>query len=224
MVRHMSDGGPGKQQYMVNIYESKDTPEALVFTFVPKGLPGTHGTDERPQRVPQYIVLVQGNDGTMAFDWSRTPDDPGTARAELEHEARQRVKSRTRWIGMVTDLVVVVEQWGQELGWATRRIEKRLDDSQIGKHQVPALLMQEGTCRVMLEPVGRSAPGVEGVVDLYRLPAYDDIATLYYYGERWNLHYLFPGSSAASVREAAGVPLSKEALQRVLEELTQHAA
>ena len=158
MVRHMSDGGPGKQQYMVNIYESKDTPEALVFTFVPKGLPGTHGTDERPQRVPQYIVLVQGNDGTMAFDWSRTPDDPGTARAELEHEARQRVKSRTRWIGMVTDLVVVVEQWGQELGWATRRIEKRLDDSQIGKHQVPALLMQEGTCRVMLEPVGRSAP------------------------------------------------------------------
>jgi hypothetical protein len=42
---------------------------------------------------------------------------------------------------------------------------------------------------------------------------------------RWNLHYLFPlGSALSRPREAVGVPLAKEALQRVLEDLKQHAA
>ena len=85
--------------------------------------------------------------------------------------------------------------------------------------------MQEGTCRALLEPVGRSAPGAEGVVDLYLMPAYDDIASLYFYDNQWNLHYPFPGTPPlATAREAAGVPLSKETLQKVLEEMKQHAA
>jgi hypothetical protein len=122
-------------------------------------------------------------------------------------------------------LVTQVEQWGQELGWATRRIEKWLDDAQIGRHQVPALLLQEGTCRLLLEPIGRSAPGAQGVVDLYRMPAYDDIASLYFYEDRWNLHYLWPsGPSVATVREAPRVVLSKESLQGILEEMKRHAA
>jgi hypothetical protein len=84
--------------------------------------------------------------------------------------------------------------------------------------------MQEDTCRILLEPVGRSAPGAEGVVDLYLMPAYDDIASLYYYEDRWNLHYAFTGSGAvAAVREAEALPLSKDALRRVLEEMRQHA-
>jgi hypothetical protein len=77
----------------------------------------------------------------------------------------------------------------------------------------------------LLEPVGRSAPGTEGVVDLYLMPAYDDIATLYYYGNQWNLHYVFPNTKpVATVREADAVPLSKEALAKVLAEMRQHAA
>jgi hypothetical protein len=221
----MSDERAGKQAYMVSIYEPKDTPEGLVFTFVPKGLQKVRGAGEPPEKVPQYIVLVRGSDHNIAFDWSRTPDDPGAAKPELEREAQRRVHARTAWVGLVSDLVASVEQWGQELGWATRRIEKRLEDSQIGKHPVPALLMQEGTCRVLLEPVGRSAPGAEGVVDLYLMPAYDDLASLYFYGNRWNLHYPFPGGPAvATVREAAGAPLSKETLQRFLEEMKKNAA
>jgi hypothetical protein len=169
-------------------------------------------------------VLVRGGGEDVTFDWSGSPDDPGAVKPELEREARKRVNARSAWVNLVSDLVRRVEQWDQELGWATRRIEKRLDDSQIGKHRVPALLMQEGACRVLLEPVGRSAPGAEGVVDLYRMPAYDDIASLYYDGSRWNLHYLFPGSpAAATVREAPGVPLSKEVLQTVLEEMKKDA-
>ena len=76
----------------------------------------------------------------------------------------------------------------------TRRIEKRLDDSGVGTHKVPALLLQEDTVRVLLEPVSRRAPGAEGVVDLYLMPAFDDIATLYFYDGGWQLHYMFPAS------------------------------
>jgi hypothetical protein len=223
--KQMIDVKPDGQSYKVGIYEPNDVPEGLVFTFIPNGLRQAHGAGELPRRATQYMVLVKGSGDAITFDWSRSPEDPGAARPELEREARERVNVRAAWLRLVSDLVAQVEQWGQELGWATRRIEKRLEDSQIGKHPVPALLLQEGTCRVLLEPVGRSAPGADGVVDLYRMPAYDDIASLYFYGNRWNLHALsLGGPVSATARQAAGVPLSKESLQRVLEELKQHAA
>jgi hypothetical protein len=214
-----------KQPYMVSVYEPKDAPDLLVFTFVPKGLQEVRGAGEAPKRVPQYIVLARSTGENTTFDWSRSADDPGAAKSELEREVQQRISARTAWVELVAHLVADVEQWAQELGWATRRIEKRLDDSQIGKHLVSALLMQDGTCRILLEPVGRSAPGAEGVVDLYLMPAYDDIASLYFYDNRWNLHYLFSRDPArATVRETMGVPLSKETLQRVLEEMKTNAA
>jgi hypothetical protein len=63
------------------------------------------------------------------------------------------------------------------------------------------------------------------VVDLYLMPAYDDIASVYYYGSQWNLHYLFPGTKpAATVRAAEARPLSKESLGEVLALMRQHAA
>ena len=106
-----------------------------------------------------------------------------------------------------------------------RRIEKKMEDSQLGTYKAPALLLQKETVRVLLEPIAHSAPGVEGIVDLYLMPAYDDIASLYYYDGRWNLHYIFPGTaSVANRRETPATPLSKETLREVLEEMKQHAA
>lgn len=147
------------------------------------------------------------------------------ANGEIEQEATERTQARTAWLERVNALVVQVEAWAKELNWSTRRVEKTLDDSYIGDHRVPALMMQEDTCRILLEPVGRSAPGAEGVVDLYLLPAYDDIATLYFYDRRWNLHYAFPNARpVASVREAEAMPLTKESFEKVLAEMRQGAA
>jgi hypothetical protein len=220
----MSETMMAQPTFQVGISESSDAPDSLVFTFAPRDAKQDSGPGDFPRRMPQYVVLVQGSGSDIAFDWSRTPDDPGDARSRMEHEATERINARVEWIGLVSELVEQVEKWGRELGWATRRIDKRLEDSRIGKHQVPALLMQEDTCRVLLEPIGRSAPGVDGVVDLYLMPAYDDIASLYYYQGRWNLHYDFLGHQpAASLREADALPLSKEALEKVLLELKGHA-
>ena len=168
----MSEQTAQKQRYMVSAYELEEASGALIFTFVPKGLPQERGLGGTPKRVPQFIVAVRQAAGELTFDWSGSPDDPGAAREEIQAEITARMKDREIWIDRVTSLVGQVEQWAGEMGWSTRRVEKRLDDARIGKHRVPALLMQQDTCRVLLEPVGRSTPGAEGVVDLYLMPAY----------------------------------------------------
>ncbi len=128
------------------------------------------------------------------------------------------------WLTRVTTLVQDLENWAGKLGWSTRRIDKELDDAQIGKHNVPALLIQDGPVRVFVEPIARSAPGAEGVVDLYLMPAYDDIASLYFVDGKWQVHYMHPESrTVATIRDAESKPLSKETFQQVLEAMSANA-
>jgi len=135
------------------------------------------------------------------------------------------VKKRDEWIDRLDALVEDIARWVGELGWTPRRIEKRMEESQIGKYKAPALVMQEGTTRVLLEPVARFATGADGVVDLYLMPAYDDIASLYLYDGKWHLHYMFPGSPPVpNTRAAEAKELTKETLQQVLKEMKQNAA
>jgi hypothetical protein len=213
-------------QYMVSIYQPEESGGPLIFSFVPKVHGRERGSNGAPGRVPQYIVGVDTEPGAPDLDWSRSPDRPDdSAREQIEAEVAARMSDRASWIGRVNSLVHEVERWAAEMGWSTRRVEKKLDDVRIGKHRVPALLMQQDTFRVLLEPVGRSTPGAEGVVDLYLMPAYDDIASLYFYEDRWNLHYIFPGTTGvATVREARAMPLSKESLEMVLAEMRRDAA
>jgi hypothetical protein len=129
------------------------------------------------------------------------------------------------WMSRLAALIELVDAWVTTAGWSTRRVEKKMQDSEFGTYQAPALLMQEGTTRVILEPIARSAPGADGVVDLYLLPAYDDIASLYFYADGWNIHYPFPGDPLDSVAEETPPrPLSEETLKVVLEEMAKNAA
>ncbi|HEX5444368.1 MAG TPA: hypothetical protein VFW87_11085 [Pirellulales bacterium] len=216
----MSEQRANGQPYQVSVYQPAGAGADLVFTFIPKT------PQERPERgsVPRFIVTARQYGNCVTFDWSATQDDPKSASTEMEQEALERIRERAAWMQRVNALVDQVEAWAKELNWATRRIEAKIEDSFIGDHHLPALLMQEDTCRVLLEPVGRSTAGAWGVVDLYLLPAYDDIATLYYYNERWNLHYVFPHAApVASVREAEAAPVTKELFEKVLAEMRQGA-
>jgi hypothetical protein len=220
----MNEQTSQKQQYVVSVYEPEQAGGALVFSFVPHGIARDNGAGGIPRHIPRFVVAVLQESRGLTFDWSETPDDPGAAREEIQAEIAARMEERSIWTDRVASLVGQVEQWAKEMNWSTRRVEKGLDDTWIGKHRVQALLMQEGTCRILLEPLGRSASGVEGVVDLYLMPAYDDIARLYYYGNRWNIRHSFPDNkNAATVREAEAQPLSKETLEKVLAELRQNA-
>ena len=79
--------------------------------------------------------------------------DPGTLRDE--------------WVSRLSDLTRSVRRWAEELDWSTRQIGKKMKDSRLGLYEAPALIMQKGTTRVLLDPVARFAPGADGVVDLY---------------------------------------------------------
>jgi hypothetical protein len=130
---------------------------------------------------------------------------------------------KNSWLDRLAGLVDAVETWAKELDWSTRRIDKKMKDSEIGAYRAPALIMQKETTRVLMEPIARSTPGADGVVDLYLMPAYDDIANLYYFDGEWKLHYMFPGTAnVASIDHAESLKLTKEALNQVLEEMIQN--
>ena len=128
------------------------------------------------------------------------------------------------WLERLTSLVDQVRQWANELDLPNREIEVNLKDSEIGKYKAPGLLIQDDAVKILLEPIARSAPGAEGVVDLYLMPAYDDIASLYLTGGDWYLHYMFPDSpTVGNIRAADGVPLTKASFQQVLEAMKNNA-
>jgi hypothetical protein len=219
----MSKQTTEQPRYMVSVYPSRDEAGKLIFTFVPKGRRAEGEDGGPPQPVPHYIVHVR--EDPLTFDWrSPPPDQPEGTRQDFEEEVRTRISERKAWIGRVADLVGDVERWGKELGWSTRRIQRRLDDSRIGKHKVPALLMQEDAVRVYLEPVSRSVPGGDGLVELSLMPGYDDVASLYHLADSWYVHYVFPSpNSVAAVEEAETRPLSRDVLAQVLARMKENA-
>ena len=135
-----------------------------------------------------------------------------------------RNQLREEWLDRLSQLIQNVQGWAEKMGWSTRQIEITLEDSQIGKYKAPALLLQEEATRILLEPIARSAPGADGVVDLYLMPAYDDIASLYLYDGGWHMHYMFPGTeTVGDIRDAEARLLTDEVLREVLEEMRKNA-
>ncbi len=168
-----------------------------------------------------------GKDALRACNGTRFPTEswltmavPNGANASHGDAA----KVRDEWLHILADLMGRVNAWAVELGWSTRQIEKRMHDAEIGDYDAPALLLQFETDRVLVDPIGRSAPGADGIVDLYLMPAYDDIATLLLRDGVWQFHYLLPGApSVGSIQDAAAYPLSKQTLADILLEMRKNA-
>ncbi len=127
------------------------------------------------------------------------------------------------WLSLLEELVDQIKAWiGTD--WSTEKIKKPMRDSVLGPYQAPALVMQRNFTRTILEPVARYAPGTEGVVDLARMPIYDEVASLYRINGEWRLHYAFRGTKAvARPRTADSLLLDEAVLRRVLDEFAGHA-
>ncbi len=133
--------------------------------------------------------------------------------------------TRDEWLSLLGDLVKQVKGWAEGAHWRTRVIEKSMRDSVLGPYKAPAMLMQRDTVEVILDPVGRFAPGTDGVVNLYLLPAYDDIASLYLIDGAWKLRYAFrTATEEHGIKLTASVTLDDKSLNRVLNEIAAHAA
>ncbi len=219
----MSKQKTAQARYMVSIYDEPNAPSVLRFTFVPKGLQQVRIAGALPNPVPEYILTVKRDKEELAFTWLKAPQKEST-KATLEDIARERVTDRAVWIQRILDLVTSIEGWAKEFGWSTKRISKKIEDPRLGNHTTAGLVMQEDTVRVLLEPISASAPASEGLADLYLMPGYDDIATLYYREGHWHVHYVFLTQKAiAGIKEGESRPLSKKTLGVVLEVMKKHA-
>ena len=116
-------------------------------------------------------------------------------------------------------LVVRFEAEVDRREWITRRYPKRLRDDAGAIYEVPALYVQKGATSLLLDPVGYDMPGADAAADLYLMPAYDPMASLYFENGRWMLHYAFP----ADPGETKALPLSAQTINQVLDTIAEHA-
>jgi hypothetical protein len=134
-------------------------------------------------------------------------------------------KARDDWNQILHELVHKIQEWLPKEEWSSKLIHKDMEDSRLGEYKAPALIMQREFTRIMVEPITRFAPGTDGVVDIYKMPAYDDIASLYRIDDEWKLHYAYRAQqTVAKIREGEGLDLNKENFLRVLNEISGHAA
>ena len=134
-------------------------------------------------------------------------------------------EAQRRFSGLVYNLVGQVEAWAQGAGWATSRYVKRMRAPDRSVFEIPALYLQSGPTRLLLDPVAFDVPGAEGLVDLYLMPTYDDIASLYFRDGRWVIHYAFPSDNTTpcEIEKVEPVPFDESNLLRVLETIARHA-
>ncbi|MHC5539472.1 hypothetical protein ACYOEI_14740 [Singulisphaera rosea] len=132
---------------------------------------------------------------------------------------------KAEWLKSLDALVSLVKHWVEAVGWQTRLTTKLVTDPDLGRYEVPLMLMERGGVEVVLSPLARTEPGAVGVVDLNLMPTYDDIASLEYDGDSWSIRLASPLNSTSS-RPASGLqrhPLDRNAMNRILDAVATHA-
>lgn len=129
---------------------------------------------------------------------------------------------RDEWLKTLNALAAQVKGWVERAGWRTRLVSKPTRDAELGRFEVPLLLMERDGVEIALNPVSRFVHGAEGAVDLYVVPAYDEVGSLYYADGRWMLYYVFRDESAAKVRKATALPLSEGHFIWIIDEMAKY--
>ena len=144
--------------------------------------------------------------------------------AESEHLIDDPEALKVEWLGRLNILVGEVETWARTCGWRTRRIDKTVKERWIGTYKVPVLFMEKDTVELVLNPIARYVPGAQGAVDLYAAPAYDDIASLYFEGDRWVVYYGEGSDTVAntSMAENKPLPYTEQTIQTILQKMAYH--
>jgi hypothetical protein len=128
----------------------------------------------------------------------------------------------------VNQVEFVVRQFEGALAgkdWLIRRDPKRMRDETGNVYSVLSLTLLKGPVRLLLDPNGYDIPGAEGVMDLYLLPPYDPVATLYLESGDWFIHSPFP-SALDSIDDPTiwtRSPLTEDSISNALESVVQHA-
>lgn len=134
---------------------------------------------------------------------------------QRREEFRQRVE----------ELVARFERHVDRQKWITRCYPKRLRDDTRQVYEVPALYLQKGPTNLLLDPIGYDVPGAEGAADLYLMPTYDPMASVYFEGGQWVIQYAFPPDpmETHSMIGTEALPLSAETINPRLDSVAEPA-
>lgn len=112
-----------------------------------------------------------------------------------------------------------------EMNQVSRRDEKRMRDETGGVYSIQSLTIFMGPMRLLLDPTGYGLPGCDGAIDLYLLPPYDPVATLYFEHGEWFIHspYLAAKESIARPTEWGRSALTRESISHLLASLAKNA-
>jgi hypothetical protein len=130
------------------------------------------------------------------------------------------------WLDHLNGLVASVQEWSGASGWRGRLTSKHMAEKGVGRYVVPVLVLDRDDDEVSVVPVARRVPGADGLVDLFRMPAYDPVASLYLEEGQWFIHHAFSPEPAEEVHaaiEARRLPLEERSLNRVLDDVTKAA-
>lgn len=131
------------------------------------------------------------------------------------------------WLDCLDDLVENVKSWSGDGGWKPSLTSVDLTESGYGRYEAPVLVLSRGEVVVSLVPVARQVPGANGMVDLYVMPEFDDVASVYLEeGGQWVVHYAFHPNpkEPRSVLDTSRLPLNQDNLNLVLADIaTAHA-
>ncbi len=94
----------------------------------------------------------------------------------------------TAFARQVENVVCQFEAALAEMNQLARRDEKRMRDETGGVYSVQSLTVFMGPMRLLLDPIGYDVPDCDGAIDLYLLPPYDPVATLYLEHGEWFIH------------------------------------
>ncbi len=98
---------------------------------------------------------------------------------------------REDWVSASAALLAEAEVWAKEQGWPTKRFSRDLTEDFIGQYRLKRLLYSTEGAQLALIPVGRFAPGTDGMFDLAVMPAYDSMMVVRQQGQ-WFV-YPLPG-------------------------------
>jgi hypothetical protein len=125
----------------------------------------------------------------------------------------------------VEALVEEIRGFTEPHDWVTRPYPKKFRDSDQTIHMIPALFLQKGPVRVLLDPVAYDVPGSDGAVDLYLMPTYDDMASLYFEKGHWLIRYSSPMTSLEQSlgEQADAIPLNEATINQILDSIAANA-
>lgn len=143
----------------------------------------------------------------------------------IEPRIKDPEADKAEWLERLSALISLVKGWVEASNWRTRQTTKPVTETGLGRYDVPLLLMEREGVEVVLSPLARTSPRTDGVVDLYLMPAYDDVASLYLENQRWRIRSAIPLDATTSrpPSEAKRLPLDEAALNRILDATAGHA-